>query len=1032
MSRIPESELLRLKREVSVERLVSGYGLTLTRHGAHDLVTRCPFHADKTPSLVVTPDTNLWHCLGACQRGGGPIDWVMAAEGLSFRGAVAFLQGSRTPTLDLSSRGPRKSARMQTGEPLLPSSAHADASAVWNAVIEHYHHTLMQSEEAREYLANRGLDDEEALRHFRIGFSNRTLGYRLPSGGSHEGARLREQLRVLGVYRESGHEHLRGCITVPLSPESAGEMYGRRAGKVEGGDAPHLYTPGERTAVWNASMLEQQVILCESVFDALTFWVNGYRSVTCAYGVNGFTSHHLAVFAARGVRTVRIAYDRDDAGDAAAEKLSPVLHKAGIETYRIQFPRGMDANSYAQKVKPAKESLGLAVRKAQWIGKGISAEPVAATEPPLEQPAATEQGEERLKKEAKVATCTDAPTKPKALETELPAAAAAADEASASSSRDELVYRFGPRTWRVRGLSKNTSFNALRVNLSVRKDAATASQHGGGFFVDTLDLYAARPRAVFLSQASAELEEEANVIKRDMGEVLLRLEAAQEARMEALLAPKAQHPEMTEDAREAAVSLLRSPDLMDRIVEDLGACGLVGEDSNKLIAYLAATSRLLERPLAVIVQSTSAAGKSSLMDGVLSLIPEEEKISFSAMTGQSLFYMGQDALKHKVLAISEEEGAERASYALKLLQSEGSLTIASTGKDPVSGKHVTHTYRVEGPVQLFQTTTAVEMDEELLNRCLVLTVDEGREQTRAILAQQREAETLEGLLVKEKRKSLRALHQNAQRLLRPLHVVNPYARELSFSDARTRMRRDHGKFLALIRTIALLHQHQREVKTAVDPRTSNITHRGEHVAGAAGGASPKVLEYVEVTREDIAIAERLFSSALARSLDELPPQTRGVLEALEMRVLECAGREHVRREEVRFTQREVRGWTGLSATHVRRHLQRLELLELVFVVRGKKTWEYMLGEQEPALEPSALPGGDGTTPPESHHRTATAPWEKWRDVVEQVSSVTPIAPSKTEVTVPVGSKGAPYVARVSLANGHGLNGGALSQPRAGE
>ena len=138
------------------------------------------------------------------------------------------------------------------------------------------------------------------------------------------------------------------------------------------------------------------------------------------------------------------------------------------------------------------------------------------------------------------------------------------------------------------------------------------------------------------------------------------------------------------------------------------------------------------------------------MEAILSLMPEEERVQYSAMTGQSLFYMGEEDLKHKILAVVEEEGASRASYALKLLQSEGELTIASTGKDPATGKLITHAYRVEGPVMIFLTTTAIEVDEELLNRCIVLTVDEGRAQTRAIHVQQREGQTLEGLILSER------------------------------------------------------------------------------------------------------------------------------------------------------------------------------------------------------------------------------------------------------------------------------------------
>ena len=69
MARIPDGVIERLKTDVSVQRLAEARGVVFTRHGA-DLIGRCPFHEDKTPSLVVTPAKNLWHCLGACQIGG--------------------------------------------------------------------------------------------------------------------------------------------------------------------------------------------------------------------------------------------------------------------------------------------------------------------------------------------------------------------------------------------------------------------------------------------------------------------------------------------------------------------------------------------------------------------------------------------------------------------------------------------------------------------------------------------------------------------------------------------------------------------------------------------------------------------------------------------------------------------------------------------------------------------------------------------------------------------------------------------------
>jgi post-segregation antitoxin (ccd killing protein) len=385
-------------------------------------------------------------------------------------------------------------------------------------------------------------------------------------------------------------------------------------------------------------------------------------------------------------------------------------------------------------------------------------------------------------------------------------------------------------------------------------------------------------------------------------------------------------PEVTisPEGRAAALALLRDPGLVDLVGEAFAAVGVVGERDNCLVGYLAAVSRKLPAPLAVIVQSTSAAGKSALMEAVLGFVPAEDRVSFSAMTGQSLFYLGETDLAHKVLSIAEEEGASRASYALKLLQSEGELSIASTGKDTASGRLVTHTYRVQGPAAIVLTTTSVEVDEELLNRCLVLSVDEDRAQTRAIHQAQRRAQTLAGLIARAEREQVIGLHQDAQRLLEPVAVVNPYADALTFADTRTRTRRDHGKYLGLIAAVTLLHQHQRDRKTAV-------------LAGRS-------VTYVESTLADIAVANRLAHAVLGQSLDELPPQTRRLLHLLHAHVVAEANRLGV--EDlgvVRFTRRQIRETSGWGDTQLKIHLARLVDLELVVAHRSERgTFVYEL------------------------------------------------------------------------------------------
>jgi DNA primase catalytic core len=976
MARVSELELERLKREVSVQRLVEARGITLQRHGAN-FIGRCPFHEDKTPSLVVTPSKNLWHCLGACQVGGSVVDWVMRAEGVSFRHAVELLRS------DMGSTG--NTAKVASIRALpAPVSADADDVHLLKQVADYYHQTLKESPEALEYLKARGLTHPDVVTRFGLGFSNRTLGLRLPMKNRDAGAAIRGRLQRLGILRESGHEHFNGSLVIPIcdNEDNVAEMYGRKITRNLGPGIPlHLYLPGPHKGVFNSAWLtgRKQVILCEALIDALTFWCAGFQNVTASYGVEGFTDEHLSVFRRCGVHEVLIAYDRDDAGDRAAEALAPKLMAEGFDCYRVQFPRGMDANEYALKVGPPSKSLGLVLRQAVWMGKGTRP-PLVLTEPQVElsklappPPSAAEPASEPLSLAAKAAapeasaTTAETATEPAAVKVEISSPVAEstpvgaglterstettppaqtlptpppnllpvmpkAPEVPAEVKEDgEVVLQLGERRYRVRGLLKNTTPEALKVNLLV-------GLFDGRFHVDSLDMYAAKARAAFVHQSSFELGLPEEILKRDLGLVLLKLEVFQEEARSRAAAPKG--VTLTAKETEEALALLKSPQLLAKVAEDLVRVGLVGEEDNKLLVYLAAVSRKLEKPLAIVVQSTSAAGKSSLVDTVLSLVPQEDRVAYSAVTGQALFYMGDADLKHKVLSLAEEEGATKASYALKLLQSEGQLTIASTGKHPETGRLVTQEYRVEGPVALFLTTTAAHVDEELLNRCLVLSVDEGEGQTRAIHQRQREAEGLEGLLSRKEREAVVKLHQNAQRLLRPLAVVNPYATRLAFADGRPRARRDFPKLLALMRALAFLHQHQRELKEA---RT----------------ALGEVVQYVEVTEADVQMAQRLLGGVLARAQDDMPPQTKRLLALLEAwAAKECVARALVLKD-FRFSRREVREALRWGDTQLKVHLGRLVDLERLIPHRTKSSTGFLYELTGP--DRSAL-GDSGRSP----------------------------------------------------------------------
>jgi DNA primase catalytic core len=1022
MARFSPEEIERIKRETDIIALIQSCGTVLKKRESKpgEWMGRCPIHDDKDPSLCVNNDKNQWICHGACQKGGDVIEWVMHAKKCSFTHAMELLQEN-------SFHKPAATGNPRQLECPLPLTANQQELLI--STVNYYHDRLKVNTDALAYLDKRGIVHAEIIDRFKLGFVDRTLGLRVPPKAYKNGSTMRDALEEIGILRDTGHEHLRGCIVIPLMTTKGEivQIYGRRLDNGGKSKQRHFYLPRPLAGVFNFEALQQfeEIILCESIIDALTFWNHGYRNVTCTFGTNGFTDEILDAIQNGNVKRVLIAFDNDTAGNHGAEEAAKRLNAVGINAFRIKFPSGQDANEFASKVQFANNgngdttlaSLGLAIRSATWLSNGQPGEGPAVTSNETkvirqvkgmaqpEQPAAKGEnvpsdatptdnqssllaaneaakpgadtrklsaceifdeakrrvaerkaadpiGSERTfrdilgeAKQGELQTKIDSENRSSVAKqpvaaSPMPAVAKATVDAEVKDN--EIVIPIGNRSYRVRGLEKNLAFDVLKVNVLVRKNEQ--------FYIDTFDIYAARQRSIFVKEAARELMLDEDTIKRDLGKVLLKLEELQDKTIADAQAVKQEKIEITDADKAAAMELLKSDRLIERILADFDACGVVGEETNKLFGYIAATSRKLDKPLAVMVQSSSAAGKSSLMDAVLGFIPTEEQVTYSAMTGQSLFYMGGMNLKNKILAISEEEGIRQAAYALKLLQSEGQLTIASTGKDPGTGRMETQEYHVEGPVMIFLTTTAIDVDPELLNRCTVLTVNEDREQTAAIHRQQRKDETLEGMQGNARKATLRKLHHNAQRLLRPLDVVNPYAEQLAFLDNQTRFRRDHKKYLTLIRSIALLHQYQRPIKTT--------TIEGE------------ARSYIEVTAQDITLANRLADAVLGRSIDELPPQTRRLLwQLVDMVKGECEAKQ-LQQSEVRFLRKDVRERFAWGQTQLKMHLDRLVEMEYVLPHRGVgRTIEYELlfdgrgREGQPTLpgliDPSKC--GDGTT-----------------------------------------------------------------------
>lgn len=827
--------------ESDLKKVIENGGVSIEqKDGA--IIGCCPFCSDG--KLTIQGDS--WHCSNNCQGEGTLVDWVMKFENVS-----------RAHAQELLKRDDYQPG--ETGDDVL-FDAEDEEQDLLNSYVLFCHRNIEKNPEALKYLEKRGLIHNQLLSEFMIGYSNRSLGYLLPEKSRRLGKLLRGKLQRIGILRSSGHEHFSGSVIFPLFNQEGEvvQLYGRKIrDDLRTGTEYHTTLDGHMQGFFNFKAItgSEEFILCQGIIDALSLWVHNIRNVTACFDAAYLGDQLIPLFKESGVKRLTLAFARNDRGAELARTCRDILIREGFDCYRMKWPGGMDANEFMVKSPSPAEELQRAIKAAEWLGSS-------------HQGLGSEGGQ--------VSVFPPAP----------------AVDVACQEQNEEIVMVIDDRRWRVRGLYQNTACDQLKVNLLVACE--------GLYYVDALNLYHARQRYAFIRQAASELQAKEETIKKDLGKVLLKLEELQDAYLKEMKQPKEEKPvEMSPEEEAEALRFLSQPDLLDQILRDFDACGLVGETTNKLMGYLAAVSRKLSDPLAVIVQSSSSAGKTRLMDSILALVPKEDRIKYSAMTGQSLYYLGEKNLKHKILAIVEEEGAEKASYALKLLQSEGELSIATTGKDAQSGRMVTREYKVEGPVMIFTTTTGIDIDEELQNRCIILTVDESREQTREIHRLQRQQRSLTGLEQRHHKPQLQKKHQNAQRLLKSFPILNPYAEQLTFLDDKTRTRRDHEKYLTLIDTITLLYQAQREKRR---------TEYGE---------------FLVVSLQDIEMANQLAHEVLGRSLDELPPQTRRLLQKLDLLVEELTLKRGVSREAIRFSRRDIRRFCGLSMTQVNMHVRRL-------------------------------------------------------------------------------------------------------------
>jgi DNA primase len=626
-------------------------------------------------------------------------------------------------------------------------------------IVDHYHRTFCERKDAQEYLAKRGLTDRGVLTAFKVGYADGSLLKAIPRDGE-----VRKELLSLGVVTREGRELLGGCVVVPIPDPVSGEwttLYGR------GMRTPrHCYLTGPLRGVLNfqAARSGDELILTESVLDALSFHQAGVFSAVPIYGTNGFTEDHLDLLKRERVRRVILALDGDAAGRRATSALKEKLTSLGIAVRVMPYPQGLkDPNELLVSCNGnASAVFAKLLAEAEPRPVSVIVPAVAPTQPSAPAPLATSPG------------------------------AVARDGDCLTLRRDGLLYQarvYAPLLGRLR--------------------ATVKVERGSAFHVDSLDLYASRSRSEFTRRAAKALTAEVDAIERDLLALLVEAEKATQDDDASTAEAASSPPPMTNAERAEALALLQRPDLLDQVAKDIDALGFVGEETNKRLLYLVAISRKLPDPLSAIVLSQSGAGKSGLTEAIERLTAPEDVVLLTRLTPQSLYYTEPGFLDRKLVIVEERYGSMEADYSIRVLQSRKKLIAAAPIKDPQTGNMRTKVFTVEARAAFIEATTASAVNHENATRCFELSMDESPEQTRRIHERQRLMRTERGLELRQQAEATCCRHWNAQRLLEPLPVVIPFADRLSFPSSWMRTRRDHARFLNLIEVSAFLHQHQR-------------------------------------------------------------------------------------------------------------------------------------------------------------------------------------------------------------------------------
>ena len=466
-----------------------------------------------------------------------------------------------------------------------------------------------------------------------------------------------------------------------------------------------------------------------------------------------------------------------------------------------------------------------------------------------------------------------------------------------TTNPDHITYEHPPMNIAVLGGIRLEGLDRMRVTLKIQVEHL-ALRHN-------LDLYNDNQTEKLIRKIAERLEIGTSVAAAALTDLTDELEKYRLEELERIASASNQNQRklLTPEEIKLAQQYLSAPNLMERTKEDIGRAGVIGEADNRLLMYLIFTSRKRDNPLHIISLGSSGIGKTHLQEKVSALIPEEDKMEITTLSGNAFYYFGQQELRNKLILIEDLDGTDEVLYPLREIKSKKRITKTVVIKN-TKGETRTVSLVVEGPVCVSGCTTKESLYEDNANRSFLIYIDESKAQDSSIMSYQRKLSA--GKIDLAAEHEIQEQFKNMQRILVPVTIRNPYAESLQIPEEVFKPRRSNAHYLAFIEAVTFYHQHQREKQ--VDKET------GE--------------EFIETTLEDIEEANKLMKEILLRKSDDLNGATRNYFERL---------KDWLKLEDKNsFTNVSVRQALKVKASNQKRYMIALQEWGLVQKVKGDK------------------------------------------------------------------------------------------------